>query len=133
MKLKKGSVEAKRFMASIRAKKKGAKKAPAKKLSGTKKIPMNKNKPSGKHTDIKSHNYNITISGVKRKTLSRDAISELKSIAKAESIIWKRNSWATKELTNTDKIAQARALLIEVILSNGYTSTPAGKLIKTTH
>ena len=39
----------------------------------------------------------------------------------------------SKELTNTDKIAQARALLIEVILSNGYTSTAAGKLIKTTH
>ena len=43
MKLKKGSAEAKRFMASIRAKKKGPKKvsakkkAPAKKLSGTKK------------------------------------------------------------------------------------------------
>lgn len=37
MKLKKGSAEAKKFMASIRAKKKGAKKAPAKKISGTKK------------------------------------------------------------------------------------------------
>ena len=61
MKLKKGSPEAKKFMASIRAKKKGAKKAPAKKLSGTKKIPMNKNKPSGKHKDSKSHNVKISV------------------------------------------------------------------------
>jgi hypothetical protein len=42
MKLKKGSLEAKKFMAKIRAKKGASKKT---------------------HTDIKSHNYKISISG----------------------------------------------------------------------
>lgn len=53
MKLKKGSLEAKRFMAKIRAKK-----GKLKKVSGVKKPSVKKT-----HTDIKSHNYKISISG----------------------------------------------------------------------
>ena len=49
MKLKKGSLEAKRFMAKIRAKK-----GKSKKVSGVKKPSVKKT-----HTDIKSHNYKI--------------------------------------------------------------------------
>ena len=57
MKLKKGSLEAKRFMAKIRAKK-----GKSKKVSGVKKPSVKKT-----HTDIKSHNYKISISGNKKK------------------------------------------------------------------
>ena len=53
MKLKKGSLEAKKFMAKIRAKK-----GKPKKISGVKKPSVKKT-----HTDIKSHNYKISISG----------------------------------------------------------------------
>jgi hypothetical protein len=53
MKLKKGSLEAKKFMAKIRAKK-----GKPKKVSGVKKPSVKKT-----HTDIKSHNYKISISG----------------------------------------------------------------------
>ena len=53
MKLKKGSIEAKKFMAKIRAKK-----GKPKKVSGVKKPSVKKT-----HTDIKSHNYKISISG----------------------------------------------------------------------
>jgi transposase-like protein len=54
MKLKKGSLEAKRFMAKIRAKK-----GKPKKISGVKKPSVKKT-----HTDIKSHNYKISINGL---------------------------------------------------------------------
>ena len=57
MKLKKGSLEAKRFMAKIRAKK-----GKPKKVSGIKKT-LRKKTPTKKHTDINSHNYKISISG----------------------------------------------------------------------
>ena len=57
MKLKKGSLEAKRFMAKIRAKK-----GKTKKVSGIKKT-LRKKTPTKKHTDINSHNYKISISG----------------------------------------------------------------------
>lgn len=57
MKLKKGSIEAKNFMAKIRAKK-----GKPKKVSGVKK-PSVKKTPTKKHTDINSHNYKISISG----------------------------------------------------------------------
>lgn len=52
MKLKKGSAEAKKFMASIRAKKKGAKKTAVKKPFV---------KKAFKHKDTKSHNVNISV------------------------------------------------------------------------
>lgn len=58
MKLKKGSLEAKRFMAKIRAKK-----GKPKKVSGVKKTSKVKKTPTKKHTDINSHNYKISISG----------------------------------------------------------------------
>ena len=57
MKLKKGSLEAKQFMAKIRAKK-----GKPKKVSGIKKT-LRKKTPTKKHTDINSHNYKISISG----------------------------------------------------------------------
>jgi hypothetical protein len=123
MKLKKGSLEAKRFMAKIRAKK-----GKAKKVSGVKKPSVKKT-----HTDIKSHNYKILISGIDRKKLSSDAISGLRSLAKASSIIWKMNGYGLNELKNRNKIGEARVLLLEVIMENGYTSTPQGKIIKTIH
>ena len=121
MKLKKGSLKAKRFMAKIRTKK-----SKSKKVSGVKKPSVKKT-----HTDIKSHNYKISISGLDRKKLSSDAISGLRSLAKASAIIWKRNAWADNELQSRYKIGEARTLLMQVIWDNGYTSTPQGKLIKT--
>ena len=55
MKLKKGSAEAKKFMASIRAKKKGPKKAAVKKAA-VKKTPA-----KSYHKDTKSHNVKISV------------------------------------------------------------------------
>jgi hypothetical protein len=69
MKLKKGSKEARDFMAKIRAKKKGTKK-PIKKSAlkkAVKKVATKKavKRIAGeKHTDNKSHNYKINISGL---------------------------------------------------------------------
>ena len=77
MKLKKGSAEAKRFMAKIRAMRSGTKKKPTKKKA-TKKIgatkffearrlraklkaKKNKSKISGVHKDTKSHNVKISV------------------------------------------------------------------------
>jgi hypothetical protein len=59
MKLKKGSAEAKRFMASIRAKKKGAKKVSGVKKTATKKAPTKKT--ASTHKDSKSHNVRISV------------------------------------------------------------------------
>ena len=65
MKLKKGSAEAKRFMASIRAKKKGAKKVSGVKKTATKKAPTKKT--ASTHKDTKSHNVRISVvSGLNR-------------------------------------------------------------------
>lgn len=71
MKLKKGSAEAKRYMASIRAKKKGAKKTATKKRA-VKKAPTKKraSKKISSHKDTKSHNVNISVvSGVDKNTM----------------------------------------------------------------
>jgi hypothetical protein len=72
MKLKKGSKEAKAFMAKLRAARKGAGagiKYKKPKLLGLQKLQTKKTikrKLSGKqHTDNKSHNYRISISGFK--------------------------------------------------------------------
>jgi hypothetical protein len=123
MKLKKGSLEAKRFMAKIRAKK-----GKSKKVSGVKKPSVKKT-----HTDIKSHNYKISISGINTHKLNKDALSGLRSLAKASAIIWKRNAWGDNQIKGKEKIGHARVLLLEVIMENGYTSTPQGKIIKTIH
>lgn len=69
MKLKKGSKEARDFMAKIRGKKKGTKKVVKKRAPKkvVKKVVTKKavKKIAGeKHTDIKSHNYKINISGL---------------------------------------------------------------------
>jgi hypothetical protein len=63
MKLKKGSAEAKRFMASIRAKKKGAKKVSGVKKTATKKAPTKKT--ASTHKDSKSHNVRISVISAK--------------------------------------------------------------------
>jgi hypothetical protein len=65
MKLKKGSAEAKRFMASIRAKKKGAKKTAVKKTAVKKAPKKVAVKKASTHKDTKSHNVKISVvSGV---------------------------------------------------------------------
>jgi hypothetical protein len=127
MKLKKGSLEAKRFMAKIRAKK-----GKPKKVSGIKKT-LRKKTPTKNHTDINSHNYKISISGINTHKLNKDALSGLRSLAKASAIIWKRNAWGDNHIKGKEKIGRARVLLLEVIMENGYTSTPQGKIIKTIH
>ena len=91
-------------------------------------------KVSGVHKDTKSHNVKINVlSGNIHKKLSSGAVSGLRSLAKASQIIWKRNAWGDNELKNRENIGHARALLIEVIMNNGYTVTPSGKLIKAIH
>lgn len=67
MKLKKGSAEAKRFMASIRAKKKGAKKTAVKKTAVKKAPKKTAVKKASTHKDTKSHNVKISVvSGLNR-------------------------------------------------------------------
>jgi hypothetical protein len=86
MKFKKGSKEAKAFMAKLRAsrgKKKPAKKAVTKKaapkktkVSGTKKKAVKRVKPKKVHTDVKSHNVKVSVmSGITEENL----ISEIKT------------------------------------------------------
>jgi hypothetical protein len=70
MKLKKGSAEAKRFMASIRAKKKGAKKTAVKKTAVKKAPKKTAVKKASTHKDTKSHNVKISVmSGITEKDL----------------------------------------------------------------
>lgn len=71
MKLKKGSKEAKAFMAKIRGKKKTAAKKSAVKKVATKKKSIKKKISGDKHQDIKSHNYKISISGMKTDILNK--------------------------------------------------------------
>jgi len=144
MKLKKGSKEAREFMAKIRAKKKGTKKA-VKKLSGVKTKPVKvgtklytklvaqkkhfddilKSELSGtkkkavkkiageKHTDIKSHNYKISISGINKENLEN-----LKERLKFDETVTMflddlRNQLKNKYLT----IAQKNAIKKHIITS----------------
>ena len=135
MTLKKGSKAAKDFMAKIRSLKGKPKKS---KVSGIKRstrkvFKKNTSVLSGTHNDTKSHNYKISISGTERKKLSADAVSSMRSIAKAIQIIYKRNAWGDDELNNRQNIAQAYTMLWELILSNGYTITQSGKLTKAIH
>jgi sRNA-binding protein len=91
MKLKKGSAEAKRFMASIRAKKKGAKKVSGVKKTATKKAPTKKT--ASTHKDTKSHNVRISVvSGLKthkqlKKEIFANAIIEVKGL-----LVWLKNT-----------------------------------------
>jgi hypothetical protein len=77
MKLKKGSKAARDFMAKLRASR-GKKK----KLSGTKKKTVKKSTAKAKkiHTDVKSHNYRISISGAG--DYAKFEISTIKALAK---------------------------------------------------
>jgi len=135
MKLTKGSKAAKDFMAKIRSMKNKPKKSKvgAIKRSTRKVVKNNTSVLSGTHKDTKSHNYKISISGDTRKKLSADAVSSMRSIAKAIQIIYKRNAWGDSELNNRQNIAQAYTMLWELILSNGYTITQSGKLTKAIH
>lgn len=86
MKLKKGSLEAKKFMAKIRAKK-----SKPKKVSGVKYKKPKLFKPTKKettkavkrlvkeslHTDKNSHNYNISISGVENLIKDRNLYEKM--------------------------------------------------------
>lgn len=97
MKLKKGSLEAKLFMAKIRAKK-----GKPKKVSGIKKT-LRKKTPTKKHTDINSHNYKISISGMKS-----DVFNKLEDLNKKidrynEMIKFYSSIKNTKGLDTTDK------------------------------
>jgi transposase-like protein len=121
MKLKKGSLEAKKFMEKIRAKK-----GKPKKISGVKKPSVKKT-----HTDIKSHNYKISISGIEKK-LSSSAIKELKKIAKISSLFYKLDKLAFREIQGYNKMREAEENCFQVLYENGYISNIYGKLIKTT-
>ena len=97
MKLKKGSLEAKKFMAKIRAKK-----SKPKKVSGIKKT-LRKKTPTKKHTDIFSHNYNITISGI-----NKDNFESLKERLQFNNVLSKflfdlKLQLKNKSLTNEQK------------------------------
>jgi hypothetical protein len=108
MKLKKGSLEAKRFMAKIRAKK-----GKPKKVSGIKKT-LRKKTPTKKHTDINSHNYNISISGVNK--IAKDKFNKVvqdiknmetalnKNIKTSKLMPYKTPFWKNQLLKNRKKI-----------------------------
>jgi len=85
MKLKKGSKEARDFMAKIRGKKKGTKKA-VKKRAPKKVI---KKIAGEKHTDIKSHNYKISISGVGNEVF-KDYIKQVEYEIKGQNFWFKK-------------------------------------------
>jgi hypothetical protein len=94
MKLKKGSKEARDFMAKIRGKKKGTKKAVKKhtpkkviKKVATKKAV--KRIAGEKHTDIKSHNYKISISGVGNEVF-KDYIKQVEYEIKGQNLWFKK-------------------------------------------
>jgi hypothetical protein len=85
MKLKKGSAEAKRFMASIRAKKKGAKKTAVKKTAVKKAPKKTAVKKASTHKDTKSHNVKISVvSGLQNNTLKeiKDTLADIESMNK---------------------------------------------------
>jgi hypothetical protein len=71
MKLKKGSIEAKRFMAKIRAKKKSAKKVSKKPIVKKRVIKkITKKRIGSTHKDTASHNVKISVmSGINNETL----------------------------------------------------------------
>jgi hypothetical protein len=108
MKLKKGSEEAKRFMAKIRAKK-----GKTKKISGIKKT-LRKKTPTKKHTDINSHNYNISISGINK--IAKEKLNKVvqdinkmetalnKNIATAKLTPYKTPFWKKQLTKNRKKI-----------------------------
>jgi CRISPR/Cas system-associated protein endoribonuclease Cas2 len=96
MKLKKGSAEAKSFMAKIRAKKGTTKKVAAKKIAAKKTM--------SKHTDTKSHKVNIkVVSGIKKpiKTIKKN--NKMGEIS-AYKIYWNVLMPIKGKLTKTDQV-----------------------------
>ena len=108
---KKGSKEAKEFMAKLRASKKGAvKKAKAVKKTVKTKLKKYKAKThrikkaifSGdKHTDTKSHNYRINISGLDNER--NEVLTSIKQELARISMLKLRIDVCTREIKNNKK------------------------------
>lgn len=118
MKLKKGSKAARDFMAKLRASR-GIKK----KLSGTKKKAVKKSTAKAKkvHTDVKSHNYRISISGAG--DYAKFEISTIKALAKL----------LKKPLKTTQKAVYDNKNLLDLISFNfdqGTTAIKTAKILK---
>lgn len=120
MKLKKGSLEAKRFMAKIRSKK-----SKPKKVSGVKK-PSVKKTPTKKHTDINSHNYKISISGMNKKTFD-NYVERIKFERNIESFI----NDLKKQLTNKSLNRIEKAKIKKDILTSKKHKISNHKIILT--
>ena len=117
MKLKKGSKAAKDFMAKLRASR------GIKKVSGTKKKAVKKPKAKAKniHTDVKSHNYKISISGAG--DYAKFEISTIKTLAKL----------LKKPLKTTQKAVYDNKNLLDLISFNfdqGTTPSRTAKILK---
>jgi hypothetical protein len=118
MKLKKGSKAARDFMAKLRASR-GIKK----KLSGNKKKAVKKSTAKAKkvHTDVKSHNYKISISGAG--DYAKFEISTIKALAKL----------LKKPLKTTQKAVYDNKNLLDLISFNfdqGTTPSRTAKILK---
>lgn len=102
MKLKKGSKEAKAFMAKIRGKKKTtAKKTAVKKVATKKKI------SGDKHQDIKSHNYKINISGIIGNEIFKDYIKQIETEIKGQNLWFKKLKTYYKKPTEFNDVCFA--------------------------
>jgi hypothetical protein len=129
MKLKKGSAAAKAFMAKIRAKKGKSKKTTLRKVKpkakaalGSKlKLSKKENRlgmSSSTHTDTKSHNYHISISGVHKNFKNfikyKGHIIDIAVLHnnKKEYIV---NSVLGKPVFFTDKLATAKNFVSRII------------------
>ena len=133
-KLKKGSKEAKEFMAKLRASKKNAvKKAKAVKKTVKTKLKKYKAKAhrikkaifSGeKHTDIKSHNYKISIGDLDR-DYEKFEMNTIKSLAKS----LKKHFEEVKKVFLSDKHMQG--IVSSSFFNNGKTPIQTAKLLKT--
>lgn len=118
MKLKKGSKAARDFMAKLRASR-GIKK----KLSGTKKKAVKKSTAKAKkvHTDVKSHNYRISISGAG--DYAKFEISTIKALAKL----------LKKPLKTTQKAVYDTKNFLDIISNSfdeGKTPLQTAKILK---
>lgn len=134
-KFKKGSKEAKAFMAKLRAKK-NKKAAPKKSIGATKKVAakkvvkktapkkvVRKSATTKRHTDTKSHNVNITIGGLKKdiqnnekklleyKMLLADKLGDIAAYKSLINIYYKRHVAAdmAKRKRYQDKLKSAKS------------------------
>jgi hypothetical protein len=114
MKLKKGSAAAKKFMASIRAKKKGPKKAAVKKAA-VKKAPVKKavKKAPVKslHKDTKSHNVKISVvSGINKNSTHAEKYAYAYSIMKL----------AQDKMLRRENLTNLENKLLSLVFSYGF-------------